>query len=102
MSLQKQRRKPQRFALPLSSGQRAVLLAALGNRAALGITRPQLLRLGMLTETINVTDKLKSVLQSTVATNGVSEGWELVLQSIRVTVLTIEFEIALDDPILSH
>ena len=100
--MRKQRRKAQRFALPLSGGLRAGLLAALRNRDALGITLPQLLRLGILTGKINVAKKLESVLQSTVATNCVSERWELVLRSTRVRALTIEFEIALDDPILSR
>ena len=56
----------------------------------LGHHLPQLLRLGMLTSRINVTNKLESVLQSTVATSCVSEHWICVegsvLQSLRLRV----------------
>ena len=70
--MRKQRRKVQRLKLPLSNGGKAVLPAALRNRDAWGITPPQPLRLEMLTDVIKATNKLESVLQSTVATSCVS------------------------------
>ena len=62
----------QRCRLPLSNGRKAVLLAALRHRDALDITPPQPLRLEMLTDMIKTTNKLESVLQSTVTTSCIS------------------------------